>query len=363
MKKLLSILLTIALAGSLASCAAGGNSGGSSPAGDSASTAPSGSSVDEKDLPVLRVAVMPYVTSLSTKYIIDNGWDVKNGFKIETVMFSIGAPMNEALGANLWDVGTVGGAAVTGVASYDALIIADLLEANNGIALFARPDSEIAKVKGFNPTYPELYGSPDTVRGADILLSVGSINQLNELKWLEKIGVKDDEVSTVNMDVPQAYQAFLAGEGDVVGLNPPFSFNAVENGWVNVGGLKELDIPFVDMLMCNKRSIPKKEEYIATFVRLIYEANAELQKDPDMAEKMLAEYFKENGSEVSAEAVRQDIERIQFLTKEDMKTREMGQFIKMMAEFMAGIGKIETDKLPLFETNVVDKYVQQAIGS
>lgn len=352
MKKILSILLVVVMSLSLIGCSTAREENLSEEA-----------SVNEEELPVLRVAVMPYVNGLPTKYIVDNGLDVENGFKVETIMFSIGAPLIEALGANLWDVGAVGAAAVTGVATYDAVVIADILEANDGIALFARPDSEIAKVQGFNPTYPELYGDPDTVRGSDILLSVGSINQLNELKWLEKLGVKPDEVNTINMDVPQAYQAFLAGEGDIVGLNPPFTFSAIENGWVNVGGLKELDLPFCDMLLCNKRSLPEKEELIAKFVDLTFEANEAIQNDPEMAENMLMEYFTENGSETTEEAVKQDIARSHFITRDEMEERKVGEFIQMMAEFMAEIGALEVDKLPLFESNVTDKYVNMALES
>ena len=67
---------------------------------------------DTSDLPVLKVAVMPFLNSIPVKYMVDNGLDVKNGFKIETVYFANGGTMNEALAADQWEVGTqVGGQA------------------------------------------------------------------------------------------------------------------------------------------------------------------------------------------------------------------------------------------------------------
>lgn len=45
---------------------------------------------DTADLPVLKVAVMPFLNSIPIKYMIDQGLDTKNGFKIETVYFANG---------------------------------------------------------------------------------------------------------------------------------------------------------------------------------------------------------------------------------------------------------------------------------
>ena len=85
LKKGVALLLASAAMVSLAGCR--GNSGGS---GSNASNAAGGSS----ELPVLRVAAMPTITSLPTYYIQKNGLDEKAGFKMEVTMFDTGAPMN-----------------------------------------------------------------------------------------------------------------------------------------------------------------------------------------------------------------------------------------------------------------------------
>ena len=248
MKKLTSLLLALCLAaGLLAGC--GGAPSASAPASAPAAPQSQGGSAPAGELPTLRVAVMPLVTSLPVKYVMENKLDEERGFKIEPLTFSTGAPMNEALGADLWDVSTIGVAAVTSVAAYGGVLVGDLLEASDGIGLYVRPDSPIAQVKGANPDYPDLLGNAETVKGAKFILDIGTIKQLNELKYLEALGLADTDISTINMDTAQGYQAFLAGEGDVVGLMPPFSFMALDNGWVNIGGLKQLDIPVVDMMV------------------------------------------------------------------------------------------------------------------
>ena len=117
MKKLTSLLLALCLAtGLLAGC--GGAPSASAPASAPAAPPSQGGSAPAGELPTLRVAVMPLVTSLPVKYVMENKLDEERGFKIEPLTFSTGAPMNEALGADLWDVSTIGVAAVTSVGPH-----------------------------------------------------------------------------------------------------------------------------------------------------------------------------------------------------------------------------------------------------
>ena len=105
-KRWMGMMLAGALAaGTLAGCAptpadattAAQTSQGGAAAEGSADGAQAEAAEDTADLPVLKVAVMPFLNSIPVKYMVDNGLDVKNGFKIETVYFANGGTMNEAL--------------------------------------------------------------------------------------------------------------------------------------------------------------------------------------------------------------------------------------------------------------------------
>ncbi|TCL63347.1 NitT/TauT family transport system substrate-binding protein [Hydrogenispora ethanolica] len=341
MKKFVLLLLVIAIIGStFADC--------------SAASKP-------KKLPVLKVAIMPFLLSLPVKYMVDRGWDKENGFKIETILFSTGAPMNEALGAGLWDVATIGTAAVTTISVYNAKLIAETSDAAGGIELFARPDSPIAKVKGFNPTFPTLMGNPETVRGKTILMPIGTIVQLMALKWEEKIGVKDKEVNSVNMEYATAFQAFNSGQGDLVALNPPLSFMAHEKGWVSVCNLNDLKIPQYDNVLASSNAYEKKKNLLVKFVRLMYRANAELKKNPALEAKELSAWYKQNGQNVDEKLVKAEVASRPLLTAEDARKKPLGDAMKTTAEFMASIGKLQTDKLPIFDKNIVNDVLKAAL--
>ena len=97
--------------------AASENTGGESEAADNGAT---------EDLPVLKVAVMPFLNSIPIVYMMNEGLDVQNGFKIEPVYLANGGTMNEALAADQWEVGTLSAAAVNSLAIYGAYCIDDI---------------------------------------------------------------------------------------------------------------------------------------------------------------------------------------------------------------------------------------------
>ena len=143
MKKILKRIVALSMVLALVGCSSSGGN-------KTASTASKQTESTGSDLPVLRVAMMPFITSLPARYIKVNKLDEKNGFRMETTMYATGAPMNEALAADLWDVGAMGAAAVTGVANYDMTIIGEVLESQDGLGVFVKPESKIATVKGYN---------------------------------------------------------------------------------------------------------------------------------------------------------------------------------------------------------------------
>lgn len=358
MKKLfcvvLAVIMTLTL---LAGC--------SSPAKDAESKEGSESTKSNaapKDLPILRAAVIPVVACISVPYIMEKGWDVENGFKIETSVFSSGAPMGEALVADLWDVGFMSAAGVFVTANYDAMCIADTSDTigERGIGVFMRPDSPIAKVKGSNPTYPTIYGDAETVKGKTILFPTGTLSQLQVIKWLEKIGLKDSDVNLVHMEFAQAYQAFMSGQGDIVALVPPFCFNAADKGMIEVAPVEDLEIALHDMVFANKKSYESKKDIMKKFLELVYRANADFSKDQKLKEKTLSDWYKANGSEIGEDVIKREATKKSY-TVEDIKGKEVGTTLIATAEFFASIGKFEPSKLPKIKENINDELIKEIL--
>lgn len=368
-KKWISLALAGTMAmGLLAGCApkpvettaaAPAEQAGESTGGDGAQTA---AAEDTADLPVLKVAVMPFLNSIPVKYMIDNGLDVKNGFKIETVYFANGGAMNEALAAEQWEVGTLSAAAVNSLAIYGAYCIADIGHSEGGLYTLCQPDSPIAQVKGNNPSYPDVYGDAETLKGAIIATNTGTVSHLNVIKWLEKLGLTTEDVEIVHMDFPAAYQALMTGNCDVAALNPPTSYQAEAEGMVVTSSLSSLGVPQFDSIIVSNKAFNEKRDVLVNYVKAFFEATDALQADPEMQAQLLLDWYTENGSPSTLEACKDEISTRPFVTSEEAKSITVGDSVQVTGEFWVSQELLDESKFPELATHIDDTIVKEALG-
>ncbi len=312
-----------------------------------------------KELKKIRVAVMPFFLSAPVDYIKEQGWDKEAGLDMETILFSNGATMNEALAPKLWDVAPTGGAAIFGVAAFQAKFIAEFVDGTGGNDLLVRGDSDIAKVKGFNPTFPDLLGSPDTVKGKTILYTAGTTAQMTTVKYLEAIGVKSEDVSIVHLEFPQVYQGFLAGQGDLASMVSPYVFMAQEQGWVQAATLKSLGVNLFETVIAAPDAYENMKEELAIFLNLLYKANEALESDPALKFQVVKDWYYKNGTEASDDKIQQECDLKSFITKADLENIEYGKFEREYAEFLVSIDKLSVDQIDIVIENTKDDILEK----
>ena len=362
MKKLLSLVLAAAMSLSLAACSTSGSSTSDAGNTTSATTGESGEDATTEDLPVIKVAVMPFLNSLPIVYMQENGLDVANGFKMETVYFANGGTMNEALAADEWEIGTLSAAAVNSLAIYGACCVADVAHSEGGLYTLCPADSPIAQVKGSNPSYPDVYGDADTVSGITIATNTGTISHLNVIKWLEALGMSTDDVNIVNMDFPSAYQALLTGNCDVAALNPPTSFQAESEGYVITSSLSTLDVPQYDSIICSAKMHDEKPDLVVKYIKAFFEACDALQADTDMCAQMLMDWYTENGQETDLESCKTEVESRPFVTSEEAASITVGESVEITGEFWVSQQLLEESRFPEIAAHVDDTLVKEALG-
>lgn len=310
----------------------------------------------------VRVAVMPYMMSVAVNYAVSKGYDKEAGLDIEMVRFATGGPMNEALGAGEWDIAADGMAAVFALANYDARWIAETVDSTPGLNAYIRPDSEIAKVKGYNPTYPDVYGSPETLKGATILCPTGTSAHINALKWVEKIGLKDSDVNIVHMEYGQGYQAFLTGQGDVFCSPPAFKIQCDAQGWIIGASLEDLGVKVYDGFAAAGSYCDEHPEVLEKFLEVMLKVVKEFIADNDLAVTEAVKWYKDNGKDEDEETIRQELELCPYLDPAMVENPDykLGDGMVVVAEFFANLGQIEPEKVGVVESNLKDTFVKQA---
>ncbi|MDC7245283.1 MAG: ABC transporter substrate-binding protein [Sphaerochaetaceae bacterium] len=345
MKKLVVVLMVLALVFPL--FAQGGKESSESATG--------------ADMTELGVMVQPYFNGVVAMYIRDQGWAEEEGLDIDMQVYSNGSTANEALAAGLWDIGFQGAAYVFGVINNDAKIVGNY-EETRGDTLFVRKDSEILKAKGFNPTYPEVYGSPETVTGKTIIFAPGtSLHQL-VIEYLERIGVGVDDVSKVPMDYQTGEQVFATGEGDIAAFPTPWSLTVGDTyGWVPIATLSDFVMSTGDLIVSDD-AYNNKTEAIQKYMKLVYRAAEELEADHDLKARMLVKWYEENGREGDLDACRQEAELRILITPEVQKSMDYGAPEAAIADFYAYIGNIEPEQAEMFKGNVVDNLWKEVLA-
>jgi len=337
MKRKISILLVLCLAISMfAGCSKPAQAPAAKPA----------------ELPVLRVATVSAICGLPIYYMREKGWDVENGFKIELNVFSLGAPLLEALAADLWDVGCLGtGPTPLGVTTYDAVYILDANSSSGGCDVFVRKDSPIAKATGGNAKYPTILGNAQTLKGTTMLTPLGSNMHLLGMLWIENLGVDSADINFVHMDQAQLLPAFDSGHGDFVALAPPFSFTARKTH-VTAATFEAMDVPQYDAMIANRKYYDSKRPLIEKFVAQYLRAGDEFGKDHELFVQSLFAWQKSNALNDNIDVTRAEAAERHVTTSEEAKTGRFGLTPRMVGQFLAGQGRMEKDLLPKLEANI-----------
>ena len=358
MKKALCLFLVgCLLALSMAGCGNANTAVSSQAAANSASSPTS-------ETQIIRVAVMPQQLSLPLYYISQKGWDVENGFKLELTTFQSGAPMNEALGANLWDVATIGAAGVLSCSVYDAVHIMSHEDSSAGLDFMVRADSKTAKVKGFLPEYPDMYGSPETIKGSTIILPIGSGHQLLLDTYLKAMGLTESDIKMVNMDHPSGYQAFISGQGDFSATAYPTTDDYTKKGYVSAVSMTSAKCPYYDNLVVNRKFYdnPANEKVLVALLTQMLRCADEFKDSDKLLDAMIG-WYKTNGQEVTPENVRDQVLKRPFFTVDDFRNSDTTASFKRMAEFFASTKQITQDDLTKVFNNIRPELLQKAIAA
>jgi ABC-type nitrate/sulfonate/bicarbonate transport system substrate-binding protein len=306
------------------------------------------------------------------------GWDKEEGLDIEMILFSSGPAQMEALPAKEWVLGSTGvGGQLVGGIRYKIYAVAPIVSEGKVHALYLRPDSPASKIKGYNPKYPDVMGSPETVKGMKILYTSQTTVHYMVGKWLEILGLKPEDVTLVNMEQPSAIPAFEKGIGDAVCLWSPFTFAAESRGWPVAGDMDQMDCVTVSAIVGDKDWCDKNPELVAKFLR-VYFRTSKMLAEEGPSDRIVAEYQQYMnefaGIKMSAEDAKKDIiihprwsyEESLALLDNSKGESQADKWQFAVADFFASVGRFSPKEVQKFKdahinTDKFLKLVQQPI--
>jgi len=378
MKRVFAMILSMVLIASLSACAGQTptDSSGSkapdstasvaSPSSDSAGSAPT-------QLRKLTVSHQPHNHGLPGYIAEQENLFVEAGLDITTLMFTSGPPQNEALGAGEWDVGVMGSPpSIAGGIAYGSKVIGFAADDTMACDYWVRPDSPIAEISGKVSGSPDILGDADSWRGKSILCPVATSAHFMLIATLQKLRLTENDVKIINMEVPQAFTAFKAGQGDIVALWDPQSVSAGDEGWVCVSSGPASGEKMYTVIVASPKAIEEKPQEILDWMRVYYGVCDKFKDDKDGQAKYLLDFQTENGMQVDERMVRVIVNERPMPTIADQAElfageygqREADRITEKIIDFFVAQGRYEPkDKQYLLDNHFIDdRFIKQLIA-
>ena len=304
-------------------------------------------------------------------YAKEKGWDKEAGLDIDIQYFGSGMDILNALPSGSWVFAGMGGVpAMMGNLRYGTSVIAIGNDESMTNSVLVRPDSPIAKVKGYNKDFPEVLGSPDTVKGKTFLTTTVSSAHYGLSSWLKVLGLTDKDITIKNMDQASALAAFEYGIGDIVTLWAPLTYVGEKRGWKVASTPHDCYRGLPIVIVADREFADKNPEVTAKFLSIYMRAIDMMKNEP--MDKLLPEYLRFYvdwaGTDYSKDLAEIDLKNHPvFNLEEQLQMFDASEGPSQaqswqgdLAQFFAAIGRISQDELKKVENSsyVTDKFLK-----
>lgn len=371
MKKLVALFLTICmLVTVLAAC---GEKDIDKPADNEPADVSNGEASVSYD-PV-RCGFLTTAIPVPNYYANEQGLYEERGIELEISTFANGPAANEAVGSDSVDIATIGAMpGILGGIAYNYKVVGWLEDDDFALQVYARNDSDIVKAgKGNLPDYPELYGTPETWKGKNIIVASATSAHFAVCGVLDAMGLDESDVNLIDMEGSSGAAAFLAGEGDLYcAWDPQYNeFSSNPDSYTRVATCADAGSSFICVTIATEEYCKEHEAELVKYLEgMVLAADAFANDDQTYYDAMYrwqSEYSdvtKETATTSAAIRKMYDIAGMEEWHKTDADgNSKLSDSMYAIVDFMIDRGLIEaSDKDLLIENGFVDtSYMMKAI--
>lgn len=288
------------------------------------------------------------------------GYFEEAGLDVDIEVFATGAPINEAMASGDLDAAVSGMAAVYALATGMYTYVGDGVITTGGESIYARPDSPFVDAE---PDENGVIGNAEALKGASILGPLSTTGHYQAIKYMEHFGLTSEDFSMVSMDYPQAYQAFVTGEGDLVANKMPYTNQLEEQGYVKVSDMNMVsDSPIIDNIFVQNDIAEERRDDVVLFLECYYRACADLMNDEANRREVAMSWYAEEGITYSESDMDSEINVKEYFTLETVGTEEnkLGQFMIDIGNFYVDQEMISADDFPNIEASIDTSFLEAA---
>lgn len=217
----------------------------------------------------LRTAWLGEHEAFLTWYAKEKGWDKEAGLDIAMLRFDSGRDLIENVKAYDWAVAGCGAVPAMRATMSDQIeVIAVANDESLSNAILTRPDSPILASRGFNPDFPNVFGTPESVKGKTVLCPKKTSAHYLLGKWLSALGLSERDVKIDPLEPTPALGVFRNGYGDVIAVWSPFTREAETLGYKTVTSARDCGAPQPVLLVADRTFAAEHPETVRAFLKL-----------------------------------------------------------------------------------------------
>lgn len=222
------------------------------------------------DLPRIKVTMLMEHEGFLMWYAKKQGFDRKVGVDIDlTILDTNGIEIMNRHRENPsdWDVTCVTSIPlIVGSNQMPLEIVGIANDEANTTGVYVRPDSDILKVKGWNEDYPDVYGSPETIKGKTFAIKTLTSGAFMLVKYLEIFNLDFTDIKIVDLAGKDSILALEKGEVDGIGIWSPDTYLAEKKDLKQVTTADDVGVEIPLMFMVDKEYIEDHGDVVAKMI-------------------------------------------------------------------------------------------------
>lgn len=217
----------------------------------------------------LRTAWLGEHEAFLTWYAKEKGWDKEAGLDIIMLRFDSGKSLIENVRAYDWAIAGCGAVpAMQATMSDQVEVIAIANDESSANMILTRPESPILAEKGFNPDFPNVFGTPESVKGKLILCPKKTSARYLLDKWLAALGLEEKDVKIEELEPTPALGAFKNGYGGILAVWSPFTREAETLGFKVAAHSQDCGATQPVLLVADRAFTEKNPDAVRAFLRV-----------------------------------------------------------------------------------------------
>lgn len=234
------------------------------------------------ELPQIKATMFMEQEGFLMWYAKEQGWDKELGIDIKLEISQTNGidEMNKHRdNPSVWNITAASSIPfLIGSNNMDLKIIGMACDESPSTSVMVRKDSDIFKTKGWNREYPEIYGSPESIKGKTFLVKGISSGAYTLAAWLDIFNLNFSSVVIKDITGPEILKEMENQKVTGAGLWSPDTYESEYIGYQKITTAANIgeDIPI--MFLADGKYIAENEDTVGKFLAVYFKA-VEKQKE------------------------------------------------------------------------------------